>query len=1103
MTTMSSYLHFFILTLFLVLLSHSRVCQGDEDIDNSATIDLITDIVYERIANTSAILTPEITQKFRFCIRDANADWNAAFNFSNNLRFLSNCVRRTKGDLVRRLCTAAEIKFYFNSFVENGLMGTNYVKLNHNCNLTTWLSGCQPGWACSVNKEQSVNLRDSEDIPDRTNDCQPCCEGFFCPHGLTCMIPCPLGSYCPIATFNKTTGVCDPYRYQLPQGQPNHTCGAADIWADIAHSRELFCEAGSYCSTTIEKVPCSSGHYCRTGSTTQSGCLPMTKCNMGSANQNITAYGILLFVAVTFLLLIIYNCSDQVLATRERRLAKSRDAAAKSARETAQAKDRWKYAKDAAKKHAIGLQTSLSRTFSRRKSVKLGDHSKSGGQFNSEPDLASHTTADASNASQSNIKIGKGKQKQGNEIKKMMQDIEANPDGPKGFNLDIGDKNIKKNVMAKKFQTQSQIFKYAYGQIEKEKALQEQNKNLTFSGLLSMATDIEIRKRPTLEVAFKDLTLTLKGKKKHLMRCVTGKISPGRVSAVMGPSGAGKTTFLSALAGKATGCRKSGMILINGKAESTNSYKKIIGFVPQDDIVHGNLTVEENLWFSARCRLSAALSKAEKVLVLERVIESLGLQGVRDSLVGTLEKRGISGGQRKRVNVGLEMVMEPSLLILDEPTSGLDSSSSLLLLKALRREALEGVNICMVVHQPSYTLFKMFDDLILLAKGGLITYLGPAKKVEEYFAGLGITVPERINPPDHFIDILEGVVKPKSDVKCNELPIRWMIHNGYPVPLDLQSELGLPGSSKAEDNGENSTTANAGRHSFAGDLWLDMKCNVQIKKDHIRHNILKSNDLSNRVTPGIFQQYRFFLGRVGKQRLREARIQAVDYLILLLAGACLGTLAKVSDETFGALGYTYTVIAVSLLCMIAALRSFSLDKLHYWRESSSGMSSLAYFLAKDTVDHFNTIVKPLVYLSMFYFFNNPRSSILENYAVLLCLVYCVIGIAYVLAIFLEPGPAQLWSVLLPVVLTLIANQDKRSGFIKSLEDLCYPKWAMEAFVLANAQRYSGVWLVTRCGALYEKGYEVDDWALCLCVLVAFGVISRIIAFNFMVIFQRK
>lgn len=122
-----------------------------------------------------------------------------------------------------------------------------------------------------------------------------------------------------------------------------------------------------------------------------------------------------------------------------------------------------------------------------------------------------------------------------------------------------------------------------------------------------MANDIDIRKRPMIEVAFKDLSITLKGKNKHLMRCVTGKLSPGRVSAVMGPSGAGKTTFLTALTGKAPGCIMTGMILVNGKVESIQSYKKIIGFVPQDDIVHGNLTVEENLWFSARCRLATFL----------------------------------------------------------------------------------------------------------------------------------------------------------------------------------------------------------------------------------------------------------------------------------------------------------------------------------------------------------------------------------------------------------------------------------------------------------------------------------------------------------------
>lgn len=99
----------------------------------------------------------------------------------------------------------------------------------------------------------------------------------------------------------------------------------------------------------------------------------------------------------------------------------------------------------------------------------------------------------------------------------------------------------------------------------------------------------------------------------------------------------------------------------------------------------------------------------------------------------------------------------------------------------------------------------------------------------------------------------------------------------------------------------------------------------------------------------------------------------------------------------------------ALLCKIAALRSFSLDKLQYWRESASGISSLAYFLAKDTIDHFNTLIKPVLYLSMFYSFTNPRSSFTDNYIVLLCLIYCVTGIAYAMAIFFEPGPAQLVS----------------------------------------------------------------------------------------------
>ncbi|CAN6177997.1 unnamed protein product [Urochloa humidicola] len=1039
---------------------------------------MVAGMMNERLKALTTSFAQQMGREFHYCIKNMDREWNTAYNFSSDPTFLTNCMKETDGDLPQRVCTAAEMKFYFESFLE-GNGRKNYVRPNKNCNLTSWIDGCEPGWSCSAGKDQEVNLKDAVNIPSRTVDCQGCCAGFFCPHGLTCMIPCPLGAYCPASTLNKTTGVCDPYHYQPPPGKPNHTCGGAHRWADVVSTDDVFCPPGYYCPSTIEKFNCSSGFYCRKGSTAQTKCFNEGSCPPNSSNQDITIFGALLVGALSLMLLIIYNFSGQLLINREKKQAKSREAAARHARETAAARERWKTAKDVAKKHAAGLQSSLSRTFSRKKTLKSHESSKGG------TGLPSTESGDGPSSEPGGNKES---------FTEMVRSLDENHEKGEGFHVQIGE---KKKPKGKHAHTQSQIFKYAYGQIEKEKAMENETKNLTFSGVISLATEEDLRKRPTIEIAFKDLTLTLKGSKKKLLRSVTGKLMAGRVAAVMGPSGAGKTTFLSAIAGKATGCQTTGMILINGKMEPIRAYKKIIGFVPQDDIVHGNLTVQENLWFNARCRLSDDMSKADKVLVVERVIESLGLQAVRDSLVGTVEQRGISGGQRKRVNVGLEMVMEPSVLILDEPTSGLDSASSLLLLRALRREALEGVNISMVVHQPSYTLYRMFDDLILLAKGGLTVYHGPVKKVEEYFSGLGIVVPDRVNPPDYYIDLLEGIVKPdaKEPINVKDLPIRWMLHNGYEVPRDM-----LQSSSDSESSfrggGSNASGDNTGQ-SIANEVWGNVKDIVGQKKDEYDYNKTSEN-LSNRRTPGILRQYKYYLGRCGKQRLREARIQGVDYLILGLAGICLGTLAKVSDETFGALGYTYTVIAVSLLCKIGALRSFSLEKIHYWRERASGMSSLAYFLSKDTIDHFNTIIKPIVYLSMFYFFNNPRSSIWENYVVLVALVYCVTGMGYTFAIFFQPGSAQLWSALLPVVLTLIATQQKKTFFT----DLCYTKWALEAFVIANAQKYSGVWLITRCGSLLSSGYDINDKYLCIVVLVANGMIFRCVAFFCMVIFQK-
>ena len=160
----------------------------------------------------------------------------------------------------------------------------------------------------------------------------------------------------------------------------------------------------------------------------------------------------------------------------------------------------------------------------------------------------------------------------------------------------------------------------------------------------------------------------------------------------------------------------------------------------------------------------------------------------------------------------------------------------------------------------------MFDDLILLAKGGLTVFHGPVKKVEEYFAGLGIKIPERVNPPDYFIDILEGIVMPcgSSGVIHEDLPVRWMLHNGYPVPPDMQQKAARLARSSMNATPANETDpAGAGmvEHSFAGELWQGMKSNVELQRDKIRLNFLKSKDLTNRRTPGVFHQYRYFLGR--------------------------------------------------------------------------------------------------------------------------------------------------------------------------------------------------------------------------------------------------
>ena len=222
------------------------------------------------------------------------------------------------------------------------------------------------------------------------------------------------------------------------------------------------------------------------------------------------------------------------------------------------------------------------------------------------------------------------------------------------------------------------------------------------------------RERVRYNIRFSKLGLKLKSNKKTILRDVNGEFKESQLIAVMGPSGSGKSTFLNTLCGRAYYGERSGSIYVNNIRDSVRTI--VVGFVPQEDIVFETLTVYENFLYAANLKLMKT-SKEKRNLIVDDIIRLLELENVRDSIVGSVERRGISGGQRKRVNIGIELCGDPTLLFLDEPTSGLDSASATVVITALKELAKLGMTVVAVIHQPRYSVFSLFDRLLLLGKG--------------------------------------------------------------------------------------------------------------------------------------------------------------------------------------------------------------------------------------------------------------------------------------------------------------------------------------------------------------------------------------------------
>ncbi|KAL6487515.1 hypothetical protein MHYP_G00041410 [Metynnis hypsauchen] len=254
---------------------------------------------------------------------------------------------------------------------------------------------------------------------------------------------------------------------------------------------------------------------------------------------------------------------------------------------------------------------------------------------------------------------------------------------------------------------------------------------------------------------------------KEILKDVSGIMNSG-MNAVMGPTGSGKTSLLDVIAGrKDPQGLKSGQVLVDG-AIVTSSLRLSSAYVVQNDVLMGTLTVRENLAFSANLQLSPAdHSSSDKAMKVESVIQELGLKDCADTKIGTMFLRGVSGGEKKRCSIGMELITSPSLLFLDEPTTGLDSNTAHMIIALLHKLSRNGRTIIFSIHQPRYSIFQQFDHLTLLNKGEII-YAGSADKAISYFEGLGYKCDPFNNPADFFLDITNGTLLPQADSAKSE-----------------------------------------------------------------------------------------------------------------------------------------------------------------------------------------------------------------------------------------------------------------------------------------------------------------------------------------------
>ncbi|KAH9828028.1 ABC transporter, ABC-G family, WBC-type [Teratosphaeria destructans] len=601
-----------------------------------------------------------------------------------------------------------------------------------------------------------------------------------------------------------------------------------------------------------------------------------------------------------------------------------------------------------------------------------------------------------------------------------------------------------------------------------------------------------------LSFDFDDLTVIIKSK--PILQHVTGSILRGSCWGVMGGSGAGKSTFVNALMGKIK--MTYGDLKVNGHPKSIRDYKKLIGYVPQDDIIFPDLTVRENILHSARIRLPSHWRDAKIQQHVDSLIACLQLSHVQHSRVGDATLPVISGGQRKRVNIGMELAAAPMAIFLDEPTSGLDASSSANIMQLIRAISRLGVTTIAIIHQPREQIFYGFDQLLLLAQGSPV-YSGATRDVEAYFEGLGFSMPLHTNPADTLIDIVTGngakyaSRRDGCEADVTRLIREWWARRGDGLYLSNGS---------AAAAGELETRSQSEQSTFE-------------QEEDLRRT------MRARGASWLAQVYYCWM-RAMTQQARNATSLLFEVGVAALAGVVIGLSAFAARGHLfqGIYHYPFTMLSsavdyqstpqigllgamsIGLAASAPGFWVFGEEKLMYHREFAAGHSRSAYYVGKLLSTLPRIALTSLHYTVFLGILATPLMSFWKMYAVDLGYFWGIYGLASVVSMLVKRQDGPLIAVLASLVIGVLG------GVAPPLKQV--KVWRMEWFWRMSP----GVWFtesyftenITPLGYLYRvdvaadaTGFTLDQYALDLSMLFVIGVVYRVVAFVLLFVSRRR